>query len=157
MKLHLGCGPCYIPEFTHVDVVPFEHVDIVSSIDNLGMVADGSAELVYACHVLEHFPRKRTLPVLKEWRRVLRPGGMLRLSVPDFGVCARLYVEEQASLADVIGPLVGGQTYLYNFHYNIFDEPSLTALLEEAGFVDVQRWDWRTTEHAEATKNRISL
>ena len=38
---------------------------------------------------------------------------------------------------------------MYNFHYNIFDEPSLTALLEEAGFVDVQRWDWRTTEHAE--------
>ena len=48
VKLHRGCGPCFIPGFTHVDVVPFEHVDIVSSVDNLGMVADGSAELVYA-------------------------------------------------------------------------------------------------------------
>lgn len=49
----------------------------------------------------------------------------------------------------MIGPLFGRQDYLYNFHYNAFDLATLTQQLHEAGFVNVRRYDWRETEHAD--------
>jgi len=48
----------------------------------------------------------------------------------------------------VIGALFGRQDYLYNIHYNVFDYASIQRDLEQAGFVDVRRYDWRQTEHA---------
>ena len=48
----------------------------------------------------------------------------------------------------VIGPLYGGQNYLYNIHYNTFDFNSLKEHLELSGFDDVIRYDHRETEHS---------
>jgi predicted SAM-dependent methyltransferase len=148
MKLHLGCGPRFIPGFVHIDILKHPRVDVVAAVDDLFMIPDNSADLIYACHVLEHFNRTRRGRVLQEWRRVLKPGGVLRVAVPDFEACARLYVEGKATLSQVHGPVLGGQTYLYNFHYGLFDFATMNAVLEENGFVNTRRWDWRQTEHA---------
>lgn len=78
MKLHLGCGKRHIPGFVHIDAVEFPHVDHVAAIDNLSFIPDNSCTLIYNCHVLEHFKRRDALRVLKEWNRVLAPGGVLR-------------------------------------------------------------------------------
>ncbi len=57
-KLHLGCGEKFLPGYVHVDARKFPHVDYVTDkLDNLNMFADNSVEEIYACHVLEHFPR----------------------------------------------------------------------------------------------------
>lgn len=149
MKLHLGCGPRYIPGFVHIDAMKYPHVDVVNSVDDLFMIQDASVSLIYACHVLEHFNQQSCEKVLKEWRRVLEPGGVLRVAVPDFEVCARMYVEGKATLDQVHGPIIGGQTYLYNFHYSIFDFDKMKALLGRLGYENVRRYDWRKTEHAE--------
>lgn len=149
MKLHLGCGERYIPGFKHIDIVVHPHIDMVTSIDDLSMIEDNSASLVYACHVLEHFKFRSCKRVLLEWNRVLKPGGLLRLAVPDFEACAKLYLEGKATLKDIQGPIVGGQTYLYNFHYSIFDFTSLSELLESSGYCDIRHYDWRQTEHAD--------
>jgi predicted SAM-dependent methyltransferase len=149
VKLHLGCGPRYIPGFKHIDIVPHDHVDVVTTVDNLFMIQDASVELIYACHVLEHFNRVTRAKVLQEWFRVLQPGGILRIAVPDFEVCARLYLEGKASIPQIHGPILGGQTYLYNFHYAIYDFTVIREVLESSGFTDVRRYDWRTTGHAD--------
>lgn len=146
-KLHLGCGDRHIPGFLHVDIRPLPHVDVVSSLASLPMFADASVDLIYASHVLEHFPRHETHAVLSEWHRVLRPGGIVRLAVPDFGQLVRIYLAN-GSLAEILGPLVGRQDHPHNFHYNVFDRSALTEQLEAAGFHDVREWDWRHTEHA---------
>ncbi len=148
MKLHLGCGKRHIPGFFHVDVVEFPHVDLVSAVDSIPQAADQSADLIYACHILEHFPPARVPVVLREWRRILKPGGVLRLAVPDFEALARLYLETE-DLAIVRGPVWGRGNHLYNIHHVGFDHRSLAAALVEAGFQDVRRYDWRKTEHAE--------
>ena len=58
MKLHLGCGERYLPGWKHLDARKFPHVDYVTDkLDKLNMFADNSVEEIYACHVLEHFPR----------------------------------------------------------------------------------------------------
>ena len=146
-KLHLGCGDRHIPGFIHVDIRPLPHVDVVSSLASLPMFDDRSVELIYASHVLEHFGRHETHAVLSEWRRVLKPGGILRVAVPDFAQLVRVY-DAGGNLADILGPLVGRQDHPHNYHYNVFDRETLTRQLEAAGFHDVREWDWRATEHA---------
>ncbi|BCX12980.1 MAG: hypothetical protein KatS3mg067_1918 [Thermosynechococcus sp.] len=147
MKLHLGCGKRHIPGFVHIDAIDYPHVDHVATIDNLSFIADDSVDLIYNCHVLEHFKRRDVPRVLKEWHRVLKPGGVLRISVPDFAQICKVY-RRFGKLDLVIGPLFGRQDYLYNIHYNVFDFDSLSRNLTEAGFVNVRHYDWRETEHA---------
>lgn len=148
-KLHLGCGQRHIPGFYHVDALPFPHVDRIGRIERLDFIPDDGVELIYACHVLEHFGRFEITDVLKEWRRVLQPKGVLRLSVPDFAACAAIYYEEglKDGLSGLIGLISGGQRDAYDYHKMIYDEPLLTELLRQAGFQEVRWWDWRETEH----------
>ena len=151
IRLHLGCGKRHIPGFIHVDAAPAPHVDWVTRVERLSMFEDGAAELIYASHVLEHFSRREVPRVLAEWRRVLARGGILRLAVPDFAACAKLYHEKglEDGLSGLIGLICGGQRDVYDFHKSIFDEGYLTRLLMDAGFREVRRWDWRRTEHAD--------
>jgi len=148
MKLHLGCGKRFIPGFVHIDVIDYPHIDHVNSIDNLSFLPDNSVSLIYSCHVLEHFKRRDVPRVLEEWKRVLKPNGTLRISVPDFESLCRVYQKYQ-DLSLIIGALFGRQDYLYNIHYNVFDFVSLTSFLHGAGLTNVRRYDWRDTEHAE--------
>ena len=151
LKVHLGCGRRHIPGFVHVDLLEASHVDHVADVRNLDFLKTGSVDLVYACHILEHFGRKEVGAVLAEWARVLKPGGVLRLSVPDFAACAKLYYEQglRDGLTGLIGLISGGQRDEHDFHKIIFDEAFLGAALRAAGFDEVRRWDWRTTEHAQ--------
>jgi len=149
-KLHLGCGAKFIDGFIHVDANPHPHVDFRGAVDHLPFIEDGSIDLIYASHLLEHFGRHEVGRVLAEWHRVLAPGGVLRLGVPDYGACARLYVEGRLAngVKDILGLMMGGQRDIYDYHKMIFDRASLDALLKEAGFRETRTWDWRTTEHA---------
>ena len=148
MKLHLGCGKRHIPGFVHIDAIDYPHVDHVATIDNLSFIGSDSVDLIYTCHVLEHFKRREVAKVLDEWKRVLKPGGILRISVPDFASLCDVYQGHGNKLELVIGALFGRQDYLYNIHYNVFDYPTLSRTLEEVGFGQVRRYDWRETEHA---------
>ena len=150
LKLHLGCGRKYIPGFVHVDALQYHHVDYCQQVDELDNFPNASASLIYACHVLEHFSRWEYKNVLKEWLRVLEPGGLLRLSVPNFAACAKLYYEEglQSGLTGLVGLVIGGQRDKYDFHRMIFDEQLLSNSLLEVGFTSVSRWDWHRVEHS---------
>ena len=153
IKAHLGCWHRVIPGFIHVDLCDMPHIDYKSGIDHLPFFADSSVELIYCSHALEYFDRDQAREVLREWHRVLSPGGTLRLAVPDFGALIMVY-KQSGELARVLGPLYGkmdittpeGPATLY--HKTTYDERSLSTLLLECGFVGPHRWNWRDTEHA---------
>ncbi len=142
-KIHFGCGKRVIPGWFHVDIADFPHIDA----NNLDHVGEGYAEVFYACHVLEHFSREEIPDVLKEWKRALKRGGTLRLAVPDFTAWAAVYTQTH-DLALVHGAILGGQKDATDFHKTLFTYRSLNTTLEDAGFCNIQRWDWRETEHA---------
>lgn len=150
MKLHLGCGKREIPGFVHMDQVKFPHVDHVGDISDLSRFEDGSAELIYACQVIEYFDREEVPAVLLEWVRVLAPGGILRLSVPNFASIVALY-QAGLSLEWFLGTLYGkiddGQGG-HVYHRTTYDEASLGTVLRAAGLETPHLWDWRDTEHA---------
>ena len=78
MKLNLGCGSKKVEGFTGVDI---KSADITADIRKLPF-DDESADEIMAIHVCEHFYVKEILSVLKEWRRVLKPGGKMALELP---------------------------------------------------------------------------
>ena len=147
MKLHLGCGTKHLEGYVNVDVRELPGVDVVDEVDSLGKFENNSADLIYACHVLEHFGRLEYMMVLRTWYSVLKVGGMLRVAVPDIEQTIAHY-NKHHNLKHLRGLFWGGQTYSKNYHYMGWDFASLKTDLEEAGFKNVERYDWRTTEHA---------
>lgn len=148
LMLHIGCGEIASPEFVNIDARAYPHVHVVTrDLFDLKAVPDAVASLVYMCHVLEHVPRAMVNKVLLEMRRVLKPGGTLRISVPDFELILAMYVATQRDPDLITGPLMGGQDYEFNFHYSVFAENNLSAALARAGFVDVRRWDSMSCDH----------
>lgn len=148
MKLHLSCGSRFIKGFIHIDAVNFPHIDIVGPIDSLPAIESNTVDLIYNSHVLEHFKRSDVNRVLLEWYRVLKPGGELRIAVPDFSVLCDIYRKDR-DLKKIIGPLYGRQDHQFNFHYNAFDFDTLKEILESIGFGMVRKFNWRETEHSE--------
>ena len=148
MKLHIGCGNKKINGFINVDLINTDAVDVIDNAATLDKFNKESAELIYACHILEHFKRKEYFNVLKRWTEILKYGGILRISVPDFSKIAEVYVKGLFPLESLLGLINGGQTYLYNFHYMNFDFKTLKKDLESLGYTDIKIWDWRNTEHA---------
>src|SRR4030042_206803 len=146
VKLHVGCGDRYIPGFIHIDARKLPHVDYVTTADKLDMFKDNSVDLIYACHILDHLGRNQVDIVLKEWYRVLVPGGILRIAVSDFAKLAEVYLKTR-DLNLVLGPLLGRQDYPENTHFMIFDYGYLSEVLARAGFKNIHRYDWRQTIH----------
>jgi predicted SAM-dependent methyltransferase len=148
LKLHLGCGKRNFGEdWIHIDGGDYDHLDS-KDIINLPY-ENNKVDLIYAAHVIEYWDRDGVKDLLKEWYRVLRSGGVLRLAVPNFRVMAQLYIQYGEPLDSFLGPLYGkmpmGEETIY--HKTTYDFDSLATLLEEIGFSDIRRWDWREVDH----------
>jgi predicted SAM-dependent methyltransferase len=139
-QVHLGCGLVDVPGWINIDIRPAPHIHFRSGVEHLPMLADASVDRIYCSHCLEHISHLRTKDVLTEWRRVLKPGGVLQLSVPDFDLLLHAYVELGNDMEGILCPLMGAQTYAANFHQTMFNERYLTSLLQQAGFDRVRRW-----------------
>lgn len=144
-RLHLGCGNIRLPGFCNVDILVTPVVDVVSDISELDNFKNNSIELIYACHVLEHFSHEEAVRVLKRWFKVLAPGGELRISVPDIDRIVKIYAKNWAHFqtpghSPWIGLLYGGQGDPYDFHKTGFNFCWMKYLLEGVGFVDIHEY-----------------
>ena len=130
------------PEFINVDAQPFPHVHIVTDdITSLGDFDTGTVDLVYMCHILEHIKRNGLKNVLSEMKRILKNGGVLRLSVPDFDHLIDVYNASGKDINAISHQLMGGQDHQFNIHYSVFNRQRLSQLLKEVGFREVVPWD----------------
>jgi predicted SAM-dependent methyltransferase len=140
--VHIGCGKTNSPEFINVDARPLAHVHIVT--DNITSLLDFNTEtvdLVYMCHILEHIKRNDLKKVLLEMKRVLKDGGVLRISVPDFDKLIEVYNAAGKDIDAITRQLMGGQDHEYNIHYSVFNHRRLSELFKDVGFKKVVSWD----------------
>lgn len=86
IRLNLGCGDKILPGYVNVDVAPERAgnlPDVVSDVRNLSIFEDNYADEILSVHVVEHFWRWEVESILKEWVRVLKPGGKMILECPN--------------------------------------------------------------------------
>lgn len=157
MRLEIGSGSFPTEGFTHLDIDPSAPgVDIVGPAFPLDLPT-GTVGEIRCVDVLEHLSYRDTDTALAEWARVLRPGGMLYVQVPDADTIMRWYIADplllvdrlpadlpQTPLAGATWRLLGGHAdgvqgagdrdFRLNAHYAMFSEGSLRDALDEAGF-----------------------
>jgi predicted SAM-dependent methyltransferase len=138
--IHLGCGDVAATGYINVDFKPAPHVHFIHDVTHLPFFEDDYADLIYACHVIEHFPFDSLRAVLYEWRRVLKGGGILRLSVPDFDKLLVLYKDSNNNVESIRQPLMGLEDG-YNSHLLIFNFDFIKKILESNGFKNVRVWN----------------
>lgn len=146
----MGCGwRDFGSDWVHIDAGDYPHLDH-KSITNLKDFEDNSVDLIYASHVIEYFDRIEVIDLLSEWRRVLKPNGILRLAVPNFKVLSRLYLDGVIKLDNCLGPLYGKMPMddITIYHKTTYDFDSLENILVSCGFRDCRTYDWRETEHS---------
>jgi predicted SAM-dependent methyltransferase len=142
-KLHIG-GKQARPGWEILDVNPGPHVDHVGNAIDLSAFADGTFDELYASHVLEHFDYKDDLiRALREWHRVLAPGGVLHLSVPDIDTLAYLLLQRQKLDVNqrwqVMRMMFGGHVDAHDYHLVGLNQEFLMGFLKAAGFDGLQR------------------
>lgn len=97
--LNLGCGSRFHPAWTNVDFAPADPSVLRHDLREGIPFPDEAFDVVYHSHVLEHFPKAEGPRFLRECFRVLKPGGTVRVAVPDLERIAKTYLRtlEQAA------------------------------------------------------------
>jgi len=139
--VHIGCGELNDERFINVDARAMPHIHYVTENLELTQFSHNSIDLIYACHVLEHVSSKKLLTVLYNWFNCLKPGGALRLSVPDFDRIIEIYADQGKDIEVIQLPLMGGQEYEFNYHLSVFNSEYLYKLLQKCGFREIREWD----------------
>jgi SAM-dependent methyltransferase len=159
--LNVGCGSAHQgphpafqgPEWRQIrlDIDPSVKPDILSSVIDMRSVASESIDAIWSSHNLEHLHRHEVPLALAEFRRVLRPGGQMLLTMPDLQKIAELVVNDRLENEAYVAPsgpitpldmiyghspsLARGNQYMA--HKTGFTARTLRALLVEAGFAGV--------------------
>jgi predicted SAM-dependent methyltransferase len=141
-RLHVG-GQVRAPGWTVLNIVPGPHVDIVGDCSDLSRVADQSCAIVYASHVVEHLGYNDALPkTMKEFNRVLAPGGQIMISVPDLDMLCRLFTLPELTGDErffIMRMMFGGRMDAHDVHLVGLNAEFLAGYLSAAGFVDLRR------------------
>ncbi len=163
--LHVGCGPkmketlhptFHGPEWRELrlDINPGVAPDIVASITDLSLVDTDSVDAVWSSHNIEHLYPHEVPLALKEFFRVLKPGGFLLITMPDLQEVARLIVEDKLEDTAYVAPAgpISPIDILYGFrpaiaqgnvfmaHRTGFTSTSLKNHLYRAGFRQGKVW-----------------
>jgi len=138
VKLHLACVTGPLDGYLNVDTRGRPGVDIVASFDNLPFDPQSIAE-IYSHQALERFTCEQLRStVLPYWRNLLRPGGTFRAVVPDTEAMAAALSVGGMSFEDFREAILGAQENSDEFHYNLFSGGSLSQILQEAGFTNIE-------------------
>ncbi len=151
VKLNLGCGDKHLPHYINVDIVESRlghKPDVVCDIRVLEPFKDQTVDEVLAVHVIEHVHRWEVLGVLKEWFRVLRPGGKIVLETPNLLSACKALLENPLKGARpgregqmTMWPLYGDPSWKdeHMMHKWLFTPQSLAEVMHEAGFKEIRQ------------------
>ena len=157
--LHIGAGPLHLPGWLNTDLISGEvHLDLARPLP----LPSNAFAYAYAEHLIEHFAPAPGGRLLAELHRVLRPGGVLRLTTPDLQKIIAIYEDRN--------PVIGRERYtrflaaqtrrgqqrpaqmLNDYlrlwgHRFVYDELELRTALAAAGFLDIVREEPGRSRH----------
>jgi predicted SAM-dependent methyltransferase len=151
--LNLGCGPNIYPDFCNLDFRWHDGVNVCWDVTEGLPFEDERLGGIFSEHMLEHIGLDDALALLKECKRVLQLGGILRLIVPDGELCLAEYAkhlsgsscyvpdeEHSKKNGEFITPMVNVNKTFYCFdHMFTWDYETLRSALLRCGFSKVER------------------
>lgn len=163
MKLNLGCGADRKPGWINIDGDRTTAADMFHDLSKGLPFGNDTADFIYAEHFLEHLSRADGVRFLAECRRVLKPGGVIRISMPDLREFVRLYQAasrgnpEALKIWESAGwiPKTPAQMMNEEFrnwgHQFIYDWSETRSVFLEAGFNDesIKLERWGESEYSE--------
>lgn len=165
-KYNLGCGPKIYQKFLNVgywhqleperiykDLNGTNNTFMLNHDLRLGIPAgDNSLDLVYHSHMLEHLSYIEGIKFIQECYRVLRPGALMRVLVPDLELWINAYVSNNNFFFEQYRNYGGIEKELYvskaavfmgmlhnHEHKCGYDFESLSWVLNHVGFVDIRK------------------
>lgn len=162
-KLHIGCGGHVIPGWLNADLFPWSvrilHLDATKAFP----VGDREIDYVFSEHMIEHVSYSQGLRMLSECYRVMRNGGIIRISTPNLEFLVDLYKENKSALQKEyikwetsrfihFAPYEDATFVINNFvrnwgHEFIYDERILVDSLKRAGFNRIARCELNKSRH----------
>ena len=159
LRLHLGCGARILDGWINADINTIaernaklgreeevaREIDLRHDLLKPLPYGDGTVDLIYNEHLIEHFSFVDGRRMLRDWLRVLRSGGVLRLATPSIEGAIELYgdpgrfAELNAAMARNIQTrgVFLNQLFRSFGHRFVHDEETLTRSLNEIGYVDI--------------------
>jgi len=155
LKLHVGCGPFPKPGWVNIDQC--READLRLDLRHRFPFYDNSVEMVYSEHVFEHmtYPHE-SFHFLHESLRVLKPGGVFSMGIPDSEWAVKAYVNGDTRYYELATKQwhpsechTRMQHLNYHFrqggeHKYAYDFETLSQVLKEAGFTAIERRDFNS-------------
>lgn len=126
------------PEWEHLDARQLPHIEYICNVRGPLPFADNSWDELRAYSILEHVEYRIVPHVLRDWFRILRPGGLITIVVPYIDGILKGRAAKATDDKDFMGYLGGEQDYPENYHISHFDRELLEKRLLEAGFQDLK-------------------
>lgn len=136
----------------NVDIVDMPKVDLVFDITKPFPIQSGVIAEVFSAATLEHLRKPHVDHVLKEFFRILKPGGVLRVSTPDIEAIAKGILDgEDLAVTNqhLFGKYKSDQTEDFDLHRWMYPAPAMIARLHELGFTRAERMPMGDVPHDE--------
>jgi predicted SAM-dependent methyltransferase len=152
LRLNWGCGEWTVPGWINSDIKQNRGVDLVADIrEGLPLESD-SIDYIASIHSLPEIPFTDIVPTLAELRRVLKPGGVLRLALPDLDKGIEAYRRRDTAYFHVpdedaksLGAKFVTQMIWYGYSRSLFTHEFIQEQLERAGFARVDHCTFKQT------------
>jgi len=147
VRLNIGAGETPIPGFVSIDA---------KNGDDAGRLPypDGSVDEVYSSHCLEHIHHSKTFETVREWARVLKPGGRIRIAVPDYDRVLERFRAGRMSAQELAAWMHGGRDDDLDRHRAFLTRDLLTEAMRHAGIDHIRDFE---PEHEDCTRLPLSM
>ena len=155
--LNVACGDKAHPDFINLDYQWRPRVELCWDITKGLPFIARSIKGIFIEHCLEHLMYSQCCGLLEEFRRVLQPGGVVRIVVPDAELYLDLYqkskrgefvefpyVNQQESQNGITPMMSVNRVFRDHGHLFAYDAKTLEMMLRNAGFVDIRKESFRT-------------
>jgi len=146
MKIEFGCGENPTKEgFKTCDIRDLPGIDYVCpawEIDNL--VEENSVDEIFSRHFFEHLTFQQGEKQLEVWHKILKPGGMCEMMLPNMALHIQQWIERKTdreikhAMAGFWGWQRGEFDDVWDVHKSGYDKDLLTDLVKRKGFVNIQ-------------------
>jgi predicted SAM-dependent methyltransferase len=136
IKLHLGCGDYWFEGYINIDISVYGGTDILLDITQPLPFQDKTVELIEAYEVIEHIEETTLDNMIKDWKRLLIPGGVIKISVPDMDKLVEQYPTDKEKVIRYIYGFGGYQRHCWGY-----TKDSLRKLFEkhDISIIDIEQ------------------